>query len=78
LSWAFSGLFASVLFYLATNLEVWWVSGLYPHTREGLISCFTLAIPFFRNSLLSTWFFLGVFEAVRRYALVSESAAVRS
>ena len=61
LTWGFFGLLASVFFFIASNLEVWWFSGLYPHTEEGLISCFVLAIPFFHNTVLSTWLYLGGF-----------------
>jgi hypothetical protein len=44
---------ASVFFYIVTNFGVWATSGMYAHTWAGLISCYTLAIPFFRNTLLS-------------------------
>ena len=64
--WALNGLVGSVFFFLTTNFAVWWTSGMYPHTQEGLTSCFVLGIPFFHNSVISTWLFLGVFEAVRR------------
>ena len=57
ISWMLSGLFAAVLFFVTTNLGVWWLSGLYPHTSEGLTECFILALPFFQNSLISTWLY---------------------
>src|SRR5665213_3259997 len=44
---------ASVFFYVVTNFGVWATSGMYAHTWSGLVSCYTLAIPFFRNTLLS-------------------------
>ncbi len=54
-TWARTGLAAlagSVLFYVVTNLAVWITpSGLYPHTLEGLIECYVMALPFFRNEI---------------------------
>ncbi|MGZ3721611.1 MAG: DUF6580 family putative transport protein [Bdellovibrionales bacterium] len=67
LSWGLSGFLASVFFFVTTNLAVWWSSGMYPHTQEGLVSCFVLAIPFFHNSVLATWIYLAGFEVVRRF-----------
>lgn len=43
---------ASVLFYLVTNAAVWWFSGLYPRTMDGLAWSYMYAIPFFRHTLL--------------------------
>lgn len=42
---------SSVMFYLVTNLAVWAFGSLYPKTWTGLITCYTAAIPFFRNSI---------------------------
>ncbi|HSH37977.1 MAG TPA: DUF6580 family putative transport protein [Chthoniobacterales bacterium] len=42
---------SSVLFYVATNFAVWAFGSLYPKTWAGLLTCYTAAIPFFRNSL---------------------------
>ncbi len=49
-----SSVLAAVFFFLVTNFGVWLVSGMYPHTMKGLSNCFVLAIPFFRNELIST------------------------
>ena len=40
---------SSVLFFIVSNLGVWLLY--YPPTLEGLITCFTLAIPFFGNTI---------------------------
>jgi len=40
----------------------------YPMTFDGLVACYTLAIPFFRNSLLGDVFFAGVLYGVFEYA----------
>jgi len=47
-------LISSVLFYIVTNFAVWIMWDYYPNTLEGLIMCYTMAIPFFQNTVLST------------------------
>jgi len=60
---------AAVLFFLATNWAVWQFSPWYAKTWVGLIECYTLALPFFRNTLMSSVFYSGVlfgaYEAVQ-------------
>lgn len=46
---------SSVMFFILTNLGVWYLG--YPKNMEGLISCFTLAIPFFVNTILGDLFY---------------------
>jgi len=48
-------LLGSVLFFLISNLGVWLLY--YPKTIDGLLTCFTLAIPFFTTSLLGDVFY---------------------
>ena len=51
----------SILFFVVTNFGVW-VSGGYYYSAEGLISCYIAALPFFRNTLISTFLFsLSIF-----------------
>ena len=40
---------SSLLFFIVSNFGVWLLY--YPLSLEGLVSCFTLAIPFFSNTL---------------------------
>ncbi len=40
---------SSLLFFVVSNFGVWLLY--YPATLEGLIACFTLAIPFFGNTI---------------------------
>ena len=54
-------LFGAFIFYLITNFGVW-TSGMYNFTLNGLIECYTLAIPFFTYSLISTIIFSSVIE----------------
>ncbi len=51
---------ASVLFFVVSNFGVWMEGWLYPRTLEGLVRAYTMAIPFFRNTLLGDLFFTGV------------------
>src|SRR5581483_1136179 len=50
---AFLTVSSSIFFFVVTNFAVWVWSGMYDHTLNGLIRCYTLALPFFRNTLLS-------------------------
>ena len=49
-----------VWFFLVTNFAVWLAWDYYPKSIEGLILCYTMAIPFFQNTLISTCLFTGV------------------
>lgn len=39
----------SIIFFIVSNLGVWFMGGMYPMTGAGLAQCFTAAIPFFQN-----------------------------
>ena len=51
-------LISSISFFIITNFGVWLIG--YPKTFNGLLECYTLAIPFFRNSLIGDFFFAAV------------------
>ena len=59
---------AAVIFFLATNWAVWQFSPWYAKSFEGLVQCYILALPFFRNTLLSNLFYtpvlFGAYESV--------------
>ncbi|MEL7121133.1 MAG: DUF6580 family putative transport protein [Bacteroidota bacterium] len=65
-----ASLSASTLFFLITNFGVWMSSVTLPKTFEGLMTAYTLGIPFFWNTLIGDLFFtallFGSFELVRR------------
>lgn len=48
----------SLSFFVVTNFGVWLLG--YPKTWTGLVECYTLALPFFRNSLLGDFFYSGI------------------
>ncbi len=51
------------IFYLITNFSVWATGSLYDKNFSGLIQCYFLALPFFKNTLISTlvYSYLGLF-----------------
>ncbi|MBI2314666.1 hypothetical protein HYU93_01210 [Candidatus Daviesbacteria bacterium] len=68
-----SAVFSSVLFFIITNFGVWAPpNNWYPHTLNGLIQSYTMAIPFFRNSLIGdvgyTILLFGGYELIQRLA----------
>lgn len=60
-------LLGACIFFLITNFGVWSL-GSYGYTFEGLILCFTLAIPFFAYNLISTFIFAGIIEGVLKFS----------
>ena len=72
-TWARTGvatLAGSVLFYVVTNFAVWITpDGLYPRTLDGLIECYVMALPFFRNEIAGNFLWaatlFGLFDLVR-------------
>jgi len=61
----------SVIFFVVTNFGVWVATPLYAKSVQGLIDCYVMAIPFFRNTLLSDLFyvtaFFGAYELAKYY-----------
>jgi hypothetical protein len=55
-------LIGASLFFLITNFGVWSL-GSYGYTFEGLLACYTLAIPFFGYTIISTIIFSTIIEA---------------
>ena len=56
-------LIGACIFFIVTNFGVWSI-GSYGYTINGLLTCYTLAIPFFAYSLISTFVFSSIIEAV--------------
>lgn len=56
-----SSFMSSILFFVITNFGVWLVGNLYPHTAEGLINAYILALPFFRNTIIGDLLYAGLF-----------------
>lgn len=74
---------SSIFFFGVTNFAVWVWSGMYAHSWLGLSQCFTMALPFFRNTamsdLLYTGALFGVYALGLRYSRsLSSEAAVKN
>ena len=50
-----------LIFFIVTNFGVWF-TGSYGYNFEGLIVCYTLALPFLGNTLVSTVIFSAMIE----------------
>lgn len=63
-----ASIISSFLFFFVTNFGVWltW----YPRNLAGLVNCYTLAIPFYRNTMIGDLayvvIFFGIYELVAR------------
>ena len=62
-------LLGALMFYLITNFGVWSL-GSYGYTLDGFILCYTLAIPFFAYSIVSTFIFSGIIEGIIKLNLI--------
>jgi hypothetical protein len=51
-----------IIFFLVSNFGVWTSSGLYTKNLEGLVTCYTMAIPFLQSSLIGTIIFSILIE----------------
>ena len=67
---ALATLGGSVLFFVVSNLGVFLFENMYPKSAPGLVECFVMALPFFRNSLAGDLFYslvlFSLFELARR------------
>ena len=56
----------TLLYFILSNFTVWIGGGLdinnmpYPKTFEGLVTCYTAALPFLRGSMIATFIFSGI------------------
>ena len=58
----------SLAFFLITNFAVWQFNVFYPHTLNGLISCYISGLPFFRNSFLGDTIYTTTFFSATELA----------
>lgn len=61
---------SSVLFFVVTNAGMWVESPLYAKTPAGLVNCYVMALPYFRNTLFGdlayTALLFGAFQLATR------------
>ena len=59
-----AALASPVSFFLVSNFAAWACYDMYPKNFAGLLTSYTLGLPFFKNDLVGTVFFSAVFFAV--------------
>ncbi len=58
---ALGSIVGSTLFFIITNFGSWITSITYEKSVNGLLSCYTMGIPFFRNTIVGDLLYTGVF-----------------
>jgi hypothetical protein len=73
------GVVSATLFFVVTNFFVWLLGNMYTHDGAGLVDCYLMAIPFYKNTLIGTLLWsvvlFGGFEALRRSTRALEPVA---
>jgi hypothetical protein len=59
----------STFFFLVSNAAVWEWGGMYAHSAVGLIRCYIMALPFFRNTLVGDLFYTALLFGIYTYAV---------
>lgn len=62
-------LIGAIIFFTITNFGVWTL-GFYGYSFQGLLECYTLAIPFFGYSLISTLVFSVIIETTLKLKFI--------
>ena len=68
---------SSLFFFIATNFAVWAASGMYTHTWSGLLRCYELALPFFRNTAASDIVYTAALFGVFALAKIASRKLLR-
>jgi hypothetical protein len=58
-----AALTGSVSFFVVSNFGVWASTTLYPRTLDGLITCYAMAVPFFRKAVTGDVLFTAIMFA---------------
>ncbi len=56
----FAGISAALLHWIISDFGVWMVGHLYPHTFQGLVTCYVFAIPYLTNMIIGNIAFGGI------------------
>jgi hypothetical protein len=62
---------SSVFFFVVTNFAVWVWSGMYAHSWNGLVNCYAMALPFFRNTLMSDLCYTALLFGISTFAVAA-------
>ncbi|MDP1880896.1 MAG: hypothetical protein Q8K60_08150 [Parachlamydiaceae bacterium] len=60
---------ASVILYLISDFGVWLTSGMYEKSFNGLILCYTAALPYLRNLILGDLFYSGALYLIGAFLI---------
>jgi hypothetical protein len=67
----------SLFFFVVTNFAVWLWGDMYTLNFSGLVQCYTMALPFFRNTLAGDLFYtaalFGLYEVATHFVLMRVS-----
>lgn len=55
---------SSLIFFIITNFAVWQFGTMYPHSPQGLLESYFMAIPFFKSSLIGDLLYTGLLFGV--------------
>ncbi|MDC6465629.1 hypothetical protein PQZ38_02635 [Pelagibacteraceae bacterium] len=64
-----SGLAASTIFFLITSFGSWLTHEMYEKSFSGLLQAYAMGIPFFLNTLISTFFYLALLKFLFNFAI---------
>lgn len=81
-----SAILSAFLFFFVTNFAVWAFAPWYAKTFSGMVQCYIMALPFFKNTLFSNLFyvtlFFGPYELInlwiKRKIRVPQSVALKN
>ena len=62
-------LIGAIIFFTITNFGVWSL-GFYDYSLKGLLECYTLAVPFFGYTLISTLIFSLIIETILKFKFI--------
>jgi hypothetical protein len=70
-----AALLSPMIFFIVSNFGVWFSTAMYAKTGAGLVECYLMALPFYKNTLISSLFGTAVFysliSVIERYSLLS-------
>ncbi len=64
----FGAILGACLFFIITNFGVWSL-GSYGYSLNSFVLCYTMALPFFTYSLISTFIFSSIIESIYKLVL---------
>jgi len=75
-----ASLASSMILFLVSNFGVWASGTMYAPTFDGLLTCYAMALPYLRNTMLGDLFYVGVllggYAFARRHADLGELVPV--